>query len=254
MLAVKYKSDLSAAAEDALVFKDPVSEVDQRVETLVRARIGERFPDHDIIGEEIAEPRHGAHYAEFVWAIDPIDGTSNFINGFPLFAASIGVLYRGQPIVGAIWCATTHALRPGVYHARVNSRVCFDEVALETRVNPAVRRRLMGDPGTGDDRGLLLETRKTGSAAVECAFAAAGMLRLARFESPHIWDVAGGIAVVQSAGLDVRESDGDIWRPFVGFDSMSNGTELRDWRRALVLGESVAVDDLCRADDRAAEP
>src|SRR5262249_22636040 len=153
-------------------------------ETLVRARIAERFPDHDIIGEEIAEPRDGKPYGDFVWAIDPIDGTSNFINGFPLFAASIGVLHRGRPIVGAIWCATSHAWRPGVYHARINSRVSFDEVPLETRANPAVRRRLMGVPATDDTHGLMLESRKTGSAAIECGFVAAGMLRVARFERP----------------------------------------------------------------------
>ena len=43
---------------------------------------------------------------------------ANFVNGFPLFAASIGVLHQGRPLVGAVWCSTSHALRAGVYHAR----------------------------------------------------------------------------------------------------------------------------------------
>jgi myo-inositol-1(or 4)-monophosphatase len=250
MLAVKYKSDLSAAA-DSFVYRDPVSEVDQRVETLLRARINERFPDHDIIGEEI-DDRKGGPYADFVWAVDPIDGTSNFINGFPMFAASIGVLYRGVPVVGALWCSATHALRAGVYHARASSRVCFDEVPLETRVNPAVRRRLMGDPGLGGgDPGIMLETRKTGSAAIECAFVAAGMLKVARFERPNIWDVAGGLALVRAAGLDVRTLEAGEWAPFDSFDAVAAKNkiddDMRGWHRGVILGESVAVADLCKA-------
>jgi hypothetical protein len=97
-----------------------VSEVDRATEILVRARLAERFPQHDIIGEELDErPGRGA---DFVWAVDPIDGTANFINGFPLFAASIGLLYRGYPLVGAIWCSTSHTLQSGVYHAHCGPR------------------------------------------------------------------------------------------------------------------------------------
>jgi myo-inositol-1(or 4)-monophosphatase len=61
-----------------------------------------------------------------VWAIDPIDGTTNFVNGFPLFAASIGMLHRGCPVVGAIWCSTSYALRAGVYHARAGGALRFE--------------------------------------------------------------------------------------------------------------------------------
>jgi fructose-1,6-bisphosphatase len=51
-----------------------------------------RFPAHDIIGEEMEERR--VRDREYIWAVDPIDGTTNFVNGFPMFAASIGVLHR----------------------------------------------------------------------------------------------------------------------------------------------------------------
>ena len=83
---------------------NPVSEVDHAIEALLRERLAERFPDHGIIGEEVAEAS-GAD-CDFVWVVDPVDGTTNFINGFPLFASSIGVLHRGRPVAGAIWCST----------------------------------------------------------------------------------------------------------------------------------------------------
>jgi myo-inositol-1(or 4)-monophosphatase len=86
-LAIRYKK----SAEGAPAFRDPVSEVDHAVEAMIRARLAERFPEHGIIGEEFEEESR-AH--DFLWAIDPIDGTTNFINGFPLFAASIGILYK----------------------------------------------------------------------------------------------------------------------------------------------------------------
>ena len=112
VLAVEYKGD----AEAAHALRDPVSEVDRNVELLIRAKLADRFPGHDILGEE-SEERPGRE-SDFVWAVDPVDGTTNFVNGFPLFAASIGVLHRHVPVAGAVWCSATHALRPGVYHAR----------------------------------------------------------------------------------------------------------------------------------------
>ena len=132
-LAVRYKKSADARA----AFRDPVSEVDQAVEALIRSRLAERFPAHEIIGEEVEEARGGEH--DFLWAIDPVDGTTNFVNGFPLFAASIGILHRGRPVAGALWCSTSHALRAGVYHARTGGGLRFEGEPL-ARPRSAARR------------------------------------------------------------------------------------------------------------------
>src|SRR5262249_46008126 len=124
--------------------RDPVSEIDRRVEPLTRARLAERFPAHDIIGEEMEE-RPGRD-RDYVWAVDPIDGTTNFINGFPMFAASIGVLRRGLPVAGAVWCSVSHALRAGVYHASFGGKLRFHGDDVTPKVNAAVLRRLAGVP------------------------------------------------------------------------------------------------------------
>jgi myo-inositol-1(or 4)-monophosphatase len=241
MLAVRYKT---AATDDAL-WRDPVSEVDSRVETLIRKRLAEQFPDHDIIGEEFNE-RPGRDH-DFVWAVDPIDGTTNFVNGFPMFAASIGVLHKGRPVVGALWCSVSHALRAGVYHASAGGKLRFDGADVTPKVNPAVRRRLAGVPElTSADAAW--ETRKTGSAALECAFVAAGLLQAARFASPNIWDVAGGIALIEAAGGVVRQSSGGAWTPMYRFEpgkGPDDKPDLRYWRRAIVAGRPEAVDKMC---------
>ncbi|MCE7798106.1 inositol monophosphatase [Sphingobium sufflavum] len=232
ILSVKYKGEGAAAA----LLKDPVSQVDGAVEAQIRLRVTERFPGHDIIGEEMEERPGRGH--DFTWAIDPIDGTTNFVNGFPLFASSVGVLYRGVPFVGALWCSTSHLLTPGVYHCGTAQGLRFEGTAFSRQANPAVRRRLAGEPDLRDGTSMW-DVRKTGSAAIECAFVAAGLLQVARFATPNIWDVAGGVALAWASGATVLEQHNENWRPFAGF-----GEDLDDlglWRRPLILGSEDAA-------------
>jgi len=241
IFTVRYKT----GATESSLWRDPVSEVDRKVEALIRARLAEHFPKHDIIGEEMNE-RPGRDH-DCVWAVDPIDGTTNFINGFPMFAASVGVLHRGQPVVGAIWCATSHALRAGVYHARLGGKLRFEGSDVTPKANPAVRSGLAGVPVARPEDGAW-ETRKTGSAAIECAMVAAGLLRVARFATPNIWDIAGGLALVKAAGGEIRANNGDGWQPMRQFEP-GNGPgdkpDLRYWRRQIVIGTPEAVERMC---------
>jgi len=87
-VAVEFKADQS-----------PVTEADRGAEELMRARIAQRFPQHGIIGEEFGSERADA---EFVWVLDPVDGTKSFITGVPLWGTLIALLHRGQPVLGCI--------------------------------------------------------------------------------------------------------------------------------------------------------
>jgi myo-inositol-1(or 4)-monophosphatase len=87
-LGVELKSDAS-----------PVTLADRGAEKVMREMIEHRFPTHGIIGEEYGNVREDA---EFVWVLDPIDGTRSFITAVPLFVTLIGLLHRGKPILGAI--------------------------------------------------------------------------------------------------------------------------------------------------------
>jgi myo-inositol-1(or 4)-monophosphatase len=244
IFTVRYKTGPAGAK---ISLRDPVSEVDGRIESLIRARIGERFPNHGIIGEEMKD-RHGRKHA-YLWAVDPIDGTTNFVNGFPLFAASVGVLCDGQPVAGALWCSVSHALRAGVYHAHEGGPLRFESDEVTPRVNPEVRRKLAGVPVAQPSDESAWETRKTGSAAIECALVAAGLMQVARFASPNIWDVAGGVALVHAAGLEVRRHDGSTWVPMDSFTPMRGADDIEDlrhWHGGLVVGTSEAVAQMCQ--------
>src|SRR6185503_13786150 len=87
-IAVDDKPDLS-----------PVTAADREAEAAMRRLIAARFPDHGIIGEEYGREREDA---EFVWVLDPIDGTKSFISGVPLFGTLIALANRGRPILGII--------------------------------------------------------------------------------------------------------------------------------------------------------
>lgn len=77
----------------------PVSDADRETESELRRLIGESFPDHGVIGEEYGQDRPDA---EFVWVLDPIDGTKSFITGRPLFGTLIALCHNGKPILGII--------------------------------------------------------------------------------------------------------------------------------------------------------
>jgi len=243
---VEYKTDGKGKENTS----DPVSEVDRAVEALLRERVGAEFPDHVVVGEE--DDVQPAPDTEFVWVLDPVDGTANFVNGFPLFAVSIGVLQHGRPVVGAVWCATTHALNHGVYHAHEGGPLCLDDREVIPERATKVKRALAAAPGGSVAGTKAWDHRVTGSMAIEGAYVAAGVFAAAPFWVPKIWDVAAAVVLVRAAGREAWTRDRDGWKPFECFEAPaklpSNVKEerapsVRDWRGAIVVGtpEGVAL-------------
>ncbi len=211
---------------------NPVSNIDREIEERLRREIAASFPQHAVIGEELEEPARAS--APFTWVLDPVDGTANYLNGLPLFACSIGVLQEGVPVAGAIWCSSTHALRPGVYHAHRGGSLCFEGDELERR--PAGAWRGLAREPASAIRSPQLDRRSLGSAAIECAFVAAGMLRLSHFLRPAIWDIAAGVVLAEVAGCSVLTKHAAAWSPLDRFRGA-----LREWRQPMILGDPPAV-------------
>lgn len=89
----------SALLVEAKGDASPVTEADKAAERRIRALLAERFPAHGLIGEEYGAERADA---EWVWVIDPIDGTRAFVTGRPIFGSLIGLMHRGRPVLGLI--------------------------------------------------------------------------------------------------------------------------------------------------------
>ena len=246
-IVVEYKDETTTAGGAPT---NPVSETDRAIETLLREQIAGRFPDHGVVGEEDGGDAEAGR--EFVWVLDPVDGTANFVNGFPLFASSIGLLHRGRPAVGAIWCSTSHALRPGVYHAREGGPLRFEGAPAPLgRPSVGVTRRLGAAPGGAPGRLRRLDTRVTGSAALECAFVAAGIFQSALFGAPSIWDVAAGVCLVRSSGRVAVTRGTGGWSALERFEAPTSvrgdrTPTIRDWRQPLILGTEEEAEALVR--------
>jgi inositol-phosphate phosphatase/L-galactose 1-phosphate phosphatase/histidinol-phosphatase len=98
--AISYDVLIESKADDS-----PVTEIDRRVESTLREMIMRAFPEHGILGEEF-DPKDTD--AEYVWVIDPIDGTKAFMSGIPVFGTLISLAHRGTPIIGVIDHPVTH--------------------------------------------------------------------------------------------------------------------------------------------------
>ena len=236
---------------------DPVTEADLRIEEFLREEIAREFPDHGVVGEE-SEESAGSKDADYVWVIDPVDGTANFAAGVPFYAVSIGLLYRGAPFVGSLYLPHSFA-GEGVYHARAGGGAFVEDMPLSVSEGPFPKpSALAGVPagfgwvfslkrGAGRIPG---ETRTMGSIACEMVLVARGVFEYSLFGGSRIWDVAAGVLLVREAGGQVMEWRGSEWRPLQQFEPRTSvageGTSqaLRRWGAPLLVGRPEAVEYL----------
>ena len=82
---------------------DLVTDVDVAIERMFRSLVAERYPDHDVLGEELGAPSGERPRSPYCWILDPIDGTTNFAHGLPIFCASLALEVRGTLSVAAVY-------------------------------------------------------------------------------------------------------------------------------------------------------
>ena len=174
-----------------------VTEADVAIERLLVARLSERFPEHGIIGEE--QTSRGLDY-EFLWAIDPLDGTAVFIAGLPIWGVSLGLLRHGRPYLGVIYLP----LLNDCYWAGSSGGAFWNGQTVHVAEPHAF---------TGDDwistpsnshRHFTLDfvgkTRSIGATVGTFCYTARGSAVGALISKYSIWDVAAGLAILYAAG------------------------------------------------------
>jgi len=195
---------------------DLVTEVDVEVERMFRALVADRFPAHQVLAEEMggsASVPPGP-----CWVFDPIDGTTNFAHGLPIFCASLALEIDGVAQVAAIYDPTREELftaeRGG--GAFLNGRPIHVSAAdtlidamLVTGFPYDVHQRVDEIVGLfGDFVGCARAVRRLGSAALDLCYVAAGRLDGFWESGLKPWDIAGGSLVVAEAGGRVTAMDG----------------------------------------------
>ncbi len=235
--------------------RDPVTEVDKACQEYLTRAISAEYPDHSILGEESSGEESGESESpcgDFLWVLDPLDGTTNYLNGLPVYASSIGVLYRGRLVAGALFIPWPTEGGGFVLHCRRGAG-CF---AGEERVGvheseEIVNNRLVGLPGFfgmgarfgPGMKGRTGEVRTTGSIAYELAMTACGVLQYAVIGGPRMWDMAAGALAVSEAGGAVmtRLRGQKKWGQMDSLvpswnDKPPTLKELRQWVAPLVAG------------------
>ncbi|MGE5271610.1 MAG: histidinol-phosphatase [Thiohalocapsa sp.] len=191
-LAVDDKPDLS-----------PVTEADRAAEAAMRALIAARFPTHGIIGEEYGPERADA---EFVWVLDPIDGTKSFISGVPLFGTLIALAQAGRPLLGVI---DQPILRERWTGARGRPTI-FNGAAIHTRACPALTSATVfatsPDMFEGDDTAAFGRVRgaaklvRYGADCYAYGLLAHGFIDLVIEASLKPYDFSAMLPIVEGAG------------------------------------------------------
>ena len=209
--------------------KDFVSYVDRESEIRIREFIETTYPDHRVVGEE----EGGEEEGEFVWFIDPLDGTKNYIAGFPIFGVSVSLSYMGDPVVGAVylpyfdhlyWAGKGLGAYKNGRRIKVSqtSEVRFSVVAYgfpsRARRDLEVYWRIFREVFD-----KVAAMRRPGAAAVDLCFVAEGVFEgLLEFEL-HPWDINAGAVILKEAGGSYRVVDEGCCRDIIASNGKIQG-------------------------------
>jgi len=196
---------------------DLVTEADRRSEALIVERLHRHFPGHAVVGEEGGGQRIASDYC---WYVDPLDGTTNFAHGFPVFCVTLGLAYRGEVIAGVVYDPT----RDELFTAERGAGAYLNSQRIHVSHTASLSESLLatGFPPFASNHDLNIQfyfrftllshgIRRAGSAALDLCTVAAG-----RFEGfwelkLNPWDKAAGSLLVTEAGGRVTDLTG---RPF----------------------------------------
>ena len=212
---------------------DLVTAADRAAETLIRERITQLFPSHDVLGEEQGLNDQGSDYR---WYVDPLDGTTNFAHGYPVFAVSLALEHRGaeqeRRIAGVVYDPTRDELFTAEQgrgaHLNGNpihvSKITQLKECLVATGFPSHKRHR--NPNIHFYHQITLRThgvRRAGSAALDLCNVASG-----RFDgfwefNLNPWDTAAGVLIVEEAGGKVTRFNGSAFRLDSSETLASNG-------------------------------
>lgn len=188
---------------------DLVTEADVASQEVVRKTILEAFPDHSVLGEEDHPSATPAPRNPYRWIVDPLDGTTNYVHQVPFFSVSLALEHNGEPLVGAVY----NPIADECFSAQANQGAYCNGVRLRSSQVTSLEHALvsMGFPAvvTPDSPDLRLfnqavfvcqSMRRTGSAALNLAYVAAGRFDVAWGYAVKVWDIAAGALLVREAG------------------------------------------------------
>ncbi|HYN87496.1 MAG TPA: inositol monophosphatase family protein [Ardenticatenaceae bacterium] len=199
---------------------DLVTAADLAADQLIRERLADAFPEHAVVTEETSLPETTIDPDVPTWIIDPLDGTSNFARGLPLFSVSIALRDAQGARAGVVY----DPLRDHLFAARPGGGATLNGRPLQARREPSLRRCIVACDWARPPQlraasarvftefiTLAHVARSLGSAALAFSYVAAGWLDVYYNLNLYPWDVAAGELIVREAGGRVTELDGGPW-------------------------------------------
>lgn len=201
--------------------RDTVTDVDLTIQRDIAAYLAQTTPDIALLAEE-SEQQPEIETSEWLWVLDPIDGTSNFVHGLPLCAVSLALLHAGRAVV-----AVTHAPLIGkTYHAIEGKGAFVNGQRITASATESLSEAIvsLGDYAVGHDAGrlnqhrLALTTelvphveriRMIGAATLDLAFVAEGALDACVMMSNKPWDTGAGTLIAREAGAQLTDAQGN---------------------------------------------
>jgi myo-inositol-1(or 4)-monophosphatase len=192
-----------------------VTEIDKKSETLIIDFIKKKYPTHNIISEESGTHKSSS---EYVWVIDPLDGTTNFAHGLPIFSISIGLQKNNKTIAGVVY----DVMRNKLYTAEVGAGSFCDDSKLKVSDELNLERSLLvtgfpynisENPNNAVEKfGAFIKkaraVRRLGSAAIDFCYVAEGVFEGFWEVSLNPWDICAGKLIVEEAGGIVTNFEG----------------------------------------------
>jgi myo-inositol-1(or 4)-monophosphatase len=239
--------------------QDLVTEVDKGAEKMIRNLIQTHFPRHSILGEEGVEPGPAASAraleeassAEYLWIVDPLDGTTNFVHGFPFFSVSIALAYKGEVIVGVVYNPIHNELfvaekGKGAYVRGKRMQVSAETKLLDSLIATGLPADRQGALPV-NLRGLnalcpkVRNIRVAGSAALHMAYVAAGRLSGFWEIGLNSWDMAAGTLLIKESGGSVTDTEGNPYTLNVRNVLASNGHIHDEFQQELLQADAVKI-------------
>lgn len=195
-----------------------VTEADVKSEALIRKRLQRAFPDFVFLGEESGRSA-GGNSDTPVWHVDPLDGTTNFVHGFPMFCVSIGLAIGNRPLVGVVHIPPLDE----TLHGSLGAGAFFNKKPMHVskRVKPNECLFTTGFAYLDEEKALAAElerfkkislsaraVRRPGAAAIDLAYVAAGIFDGFWEKNLSSWDVCAGALLVEEAGGKVTDFNG----------------------------------------------
>jgi myo-inositol-1(or 4)-monophosphatase len=212
---------------------DLVTNIDIEVERGFRAMIAERFPDHVVLGEEFVQAGQREAVPRFCWVFDPVDGTTNYAHGLPIFCSSLALEIDGDPVAAAVYDPTRRELFTAErgHGAWLNGRpirVSSADALIDALLVTGFPYTVQQDPGElvglfGEFLKTSRAVRRLGSAALDLCYVAAGRFEAFWEQKLNPWDISAGALLVQEAGGRVTDSAGGAFSSRTGSIVASNG-------------------------------